>query len=235
MLRLRFGRPLVAAALSLLVWPYPLLVLAYRAPVPVIASARSWAEQPSRSFDTQWQTTMQREIPTEVLSRVSAYDWFGSLISSRSAMRLSDRCLRPRDPRHVHHRQRLFDRGSPSSPHPSVRHIRGEHRRDLSPNLCPASRPFQDGGGFTSAAKRVTMEFPMMFRFRFGYGLHHGPRVFALLLLVLLTAALVVGIVALVRMTRLPAPRLQAGSWPTEVPRVDPALSELVSGTPAAS
>ena len=71
------------------------------------------------------------------------------------------------------------------------------------------------------------MEFPMMFRFRFGYGLHHGPRVFALLLLVLLTAALVVGIVALVRMSRLPAPRLQAGSWPTEVPRVDPALSEL--------
>jgi uncharacterized membrane protein len=48
-----------------------------------------------------------------------------------------------------------------------------------------------------------------------------------LLLLVLLTAALVVGIVALVRMSRLPAPRLQAGSWPTEVPRVDPALSEL--------
>jgi hypothetical protein len=31
-------------------------------------------------FDTQWQTTMQREIPAAVLSRVSAYDWFGSLI-----------------------------------------------------------------------------------------------------------------------------------------------------------
>ena len=31
-------------------------------------------------FDTQWQTTMQREVPREVLSRVSAYDWFGSLV-----------------------------------------------------------------------------------------------------------------------------------------------------------
>jgi hypothetical protein len=31
-------------------------------------------------FDTQWQTTMQREVPAEVLSRVSAYDWFGSLV-----------------------------------------------------------------------------------------------------------------------------------------------------------
>ena len=67
----------------------------------------------------------------------------------------------------------------------------------------------------------------MMFHLRFGYGLHHGPRVFALLLLVLVIAALVVGVVALVRMRRLPAPRLQAGSWPTQVPRVDPALTEL--------
>jgi hypothetical protein len=27
----------------------------------------------------QWSTTLQREVPSEVLSRVSAYDWFGSL------------------------------------------------------------------------------------------------------------------------------------------------------------
>ncbi len=25
-------------------------------------------------------TTMQREVPSEILSRVSAYDWFGSLV-----------------------------------------------------------------------------------------------------------------------------------------------------------
>lgn len=31
-------------------------------------------------FGTLWTTTMQREIPSVVLSRVSAYDWFGSLV-----------------------------------------------------------------------------------------------------------------------------------------------------------
>jgi hypothetical protein len=80
MLRLRFSRPLVAAAITLLVWPYPLLVLAYRAPVPVIAIGAFLGGAAFAVFDTQWQTTMQREIPAEVLSRVSAYDWFGSLI-----------------------------------------------------------------------------------------------------------------------------------------------------------
>ena len=80
MLSLRFSRPLVAASLSLLVWPYPMLVLAYRAPVPVIAVGAFLGGASFAIFDTQWQTTMQREIPSEVLSRVSSYDWFGSLI-----------------------------------------------------------------------------------------------------------------------------------------------------------
>jgi hypothetical protein len=30
-------------------------------------------------FNTLWETTMQSHVPTEALSRVSAYDWFGSL------------------------------------------------------------------------------------------------------------------------------------------------------------
>ena len=70
----------LAAALSLLVWPFPLLVLAYRAPVPLIAAGAFLGGASFAIFDTQWQTTMQREVPVEVLSRVSAYDWFGSLI-----------------------------------------------------------------------------------------------------------------------------------------------------------
>jgi hypothetical protein len=28
---------------------------------------------------TLWDTTLQQQVPTEVLSRVSAYDWFGSV------------------------------------------------------------------------------------------------------------------------------------------------------------
>jgi hypothetical protein len=31
-------------------------------------------------FAAQWDTTMQRQVPREVLSRVSAYDWFGSTV-----------------------------------------------------------------------------------------------------------------------------------------------------------
>jgi hypothetical protein len=30
-------------------------------------------------FEALWSTTLQREIPREALSRVSAYDWFGSI------------------------------------------------------------------------------------------------------------------------------------------------------------
>ncbi|HLN06436.1 MAG TPA: MFS transporter [Acidimicrobiales bacterium] len=80
MLRVRFHRPLVASLLSMLVWPYPLLSLAYRAPVPVIAVGAFLGGVAFAIFDAQWQTTMQREVPAEVLSRVSAYDWFGSLV-----------------------------------------------------------------------------------------------------------------------------------------------------------
>ncbi|MGA2530367.1 MAG: MFS transporter [Acidimicrobiales bacterium] len=80
MLRVRFKRPLVIATLSLLVWPFPLLSLAYLAPVPVIALGAFLGGAGFAIFDTQWQTTMQREVPREVLSRVSAYDWFGSLV-----------------------------------------------------------------------------------------------------------------------------------------------------------
>jgi hypothetical protein len=64
----------------LLVWPFPLLSLAYAAPVPVIAVGAFLGGASFAVFDTQWQTTMQREVPSEVLSRVSAYDWFGSLV-----------------------------------------------------------------------------------------------------------------------------------------------------------
>ena len=80
MLRVRFRRPLVAATLALLVWPYPLLSLAYRAPVPVIAVGALLGGAAFAIFTAQWDTTMQREVPAEVLSRVSAYDWFGSLV-----------------------------------------------------------------------------------------------------------------------------------------------------------
>jgi len=80
MLRIHVKRPLVAAMASLLVWPFPLLALAYRAPVVVIAAGALLGGASFAIFAALWDTTMQREIPSHLLSRVSAYDWFGSLV-----------------------------------------------------------------------------------------------------------------------------------------------------------
>jgi hypothetical protein len=40
-------------------------------------------------FMVLWTTTVQRGIPTHVLSRVGAYDWFGSLVFAPIGMALA--------------------------------------------------------------------------------------------------------------------------------------------------
>jgi MFS family permease len=80
MLRVHPRRPLLVATLSSLVFPLPLFFLASRAPTELITVVGFLAGGFITVFGVQWSTTLQREIPSEVLSRVSAYDWFGSLI-----------------------------------------------------------------------------------------------------------------------------------------------------------
>jgi MFS family permease len=80
MLRLQPKRPLLVATACTLVWVAPLVTLAYRAPTAIIAVGSFLSGIAVAVFSAQWSTTMQREVPTEVLSRVSAYDWFGSLV-----------------------------------------------------------------------------------------------------------------------------------------------------------
>jgi len=63
--------------------------------------------------------------------------------------------------------------------------------------------------------------------FRYGYGVHHGPGVFGWVVLALIVAALVVGIVALVRLTRHGGTSAPVGSWAPHGPPADPALAEL--------
>jgi MFS family permease len=79
MLRVHPRRPLLIATLSTLVFPIPLYLVAVRSPVVLIAVVSFLAGGFVTVFGVQWGTTLQREVPADVLSRVSAYDWFGSL------------------------------------------------------------------------------------------------------------------------------------------------------------
>jgi MFS family permease len=80
MLRMHPRRPLLVATLATLVFPLPLFFIATRSSTVVIATAGLFAGGFVTVFSVLWTTTLQREVPSAVLSRVSAYDWFGSLV-----------------------------------------------------------------------------------------------------------------------------------------------------------
>lgn len=77
--RVRVNRPLLVAVLCTFPAAVPIVLLSAEAPVWLIATAMFGAGIASDVFGVLWATTIQREIPEHVLSRVSSYDWFGSL------------------------------------------------------------------------------------------------------------------------------------------------------------
>jgi MFS family permease len=77
-LRWKPQRPmLVCSILTLLLVP-GFVLLALRAPAPVIAAAQAVGGLGMGFFGAVWQTTLQQHVPEEALSRVSAWDWMGS-------------------------------------------------------------------------------------------------------------------------------------------------------------
>jgi hypothetical protein len=52
-----------------------------RRPLVVVALAAAVGGIGLASFGAPWDTTLQHEIPIDLLSRISAYDWFGSVVS----------------------------------------------------------------------------------------------------------------------------------------------------------
>jgi MFS family permease len=80
MLRVQPRRPMVAGELAMLGWVLILMTLALRAPLPVLSAAGFVSGLGFGIFGPVWDTTMQRQLPPEVLSRASAYDWFGSMV-----------------------------------------------------------------------------------------------------------------------------------------------------------
>ncbi len=78
-LRWRPTRPLKTGLLLVLAWPLEAGLLALRAPLPVlvvigIANGFGWS-----MLMILWETALAQHIPPRALSRVSAYDWMGSL------------------------------------------------------------------------------------------------------------------------------------------------------------
>jgi hypothetical protein len=79
-LRIRARRPLLLGCSLLAPFAAPSALLALRAPVVAIAAVALLSGAGLMVFNSLWETTLQRVVPPAALSRVSAYDWFGSLL-----------------------------------------------------------------------------------------------------------------------------------------------------------
>ncbi|WP_414166931.1 MFS transporter [Streptoverticillium reticulum] len=77
--RLRPRRPMLVAVLATFPAAVPMLLLGLHAPLWPTAVAAFLAGVSGDVFGVLWSTTLQREVPAAALSRVSSYDWFGSL------------------------------------------------------------------------------------------------------------------------------------------------------------
>ena len=79
-LRLRPRRPLVAGGLAVSLWALEPALLARPFPTAGIAVAAALGFGGASFSNTLWFTVLQQRIPREALSRVSSYDWLGSLV-----------------------------------------------------------------------------------------------------------------------------------------------------------
>jgi len=78
-LRLRPAHPLRLAVPTVSLFCLPSLGLAAGWPLWPVAAACLLAGGGNAVFNVLWETALQRNVPGDLLSRVSSYDWFGSL------------------------------------------------------------------------------------------------------------------------------------------------------------
>lgn len=76
--RINPGRPLYVAGWCVLLLPAPFVGLAFELPVLLLALLAFGAGVAFDVFGVLWQTTMQRNVPSDVLSRVSSYEYVGA-------------------------------------------------------------------------------------------------------------------------------------------------------------
>jgi MFS family permease len=79
LLQLDPRRPVLVATLAVAFYTLPLAFLAVPTAAAVTAIAALAAGAGLAVANNLWETTQQRHVPPELLSRVSSYDWFGSL------------------------------------------------------------------------------------------------------------------------------------------------------------
>jgi MFS family permease len=72
-------RPLVIGTIGAALFALPVSLIAIPAPTALVSAGAFIAGLGLSMFDTLWETSLQRHVPREVLSRVSAYDWLGSV------------------------------------------------------------------------------------------------------------------------------------------------------------
>jgi MFS family permease len=72
-------RPMLVATLALTACTLPLALLALELPAAIIAAVGLLSGAGVMISNTVWETTLQQHVPPAALSRVSSYDWFGSL------------------------------------------------------------------------------------------------------------------------------------------------------------
>ena len=80
--RIRPRRPILVAMLVTPVFAVPFALLAVPAPLWLIVASAFVAGIAVDVFSVLWETALQRNVPEESLSRVSAYDWLGSSMLS---------------------------------------------------------------------------------------------------------------------------------------------------------
>lgn len=79
-LRLRPRRPILVGVLLSSLTALPDVLLGLGAPLALVVVAGFAMGLGMDTFTVLWQTTMQREVPAEALSRVASYDAFGSML-----------------------------------------------------------------------------------------------------------------------------------------------------------
>lgn len=79
LLRWRPRRPLVAACFAMFADVPFLLLLGYGHSFLLLLLAAAISAAAVESADTFWETTLQEQVPPNLISRISSYDWLGSL------------------------------------------------------------------------------------------------------------------------------------------------------------